>query len=340
MAIADLLSIKPKGGIFCWLNQEFSLGKLFMSQSTSKNTQILASKPPLQAPLYVVIFGMTFGTTIGLAKLGSFEGFPPMSLVFWQMLGAGIFLGVVAILKGQRPKLIASHLRYYIIAGILGNAIPTTIAFTASAKIGTGMTGLVYPLSTVFTYTLAVLLGMDVPHPKKIAGLILGLVGALTIIGSPLLLEDTNIIDNTPFFWLALIFTIPLFLACGNIYRTRAWPPDTGSLPLASGMMISTAFLLLPVLILTDNFQAPDFTGSAVDWIIMGSTCLSIVGFIAYFELQRIAGPVYFSQISYFITITTVAFGFIVFGEILTFGVWIAIGFIFGGLYLVSNAQK
>ncbi|MBL4740363.1 MAG: DMT family transporter [Sneathiella sp.] len=309
-----------------------------MSHST--NVHKSAKKPPLQAPFYVVIFGITFGTTIGLAKLGAIEGLPPMSLVFWQMLGAGIFLGIVATLKGQRPKLLASHLRYYIIAGILGNAVPTTIAFTASAKIGTGITGLVYPLSTVFTYTLAVFFGMDTPQPKKIAGLVLGLVGALTIIGSPLLFVDTNVIGNASFFWLALIFTIPIFLACGNIYRTKAWPPNTGSLPLASGMMIATAILLLPALFASDSFQAPDFTGSTIDWIILGSTSLSIVGFIAYFELQRIAGPVYFSQISYFITITTVAFGIFVFDETLTLATWIAIGFIFGGLYMVSKSQK
>ncbi|MEH6404562.1 MAG: DMT family transporter [Sneathiella sp.] len=301
---------------------------------------IPSKKPPFQAPLYVVIFGLTFGTTIGLAKLGAMEGLPPMSLVFWQMLGAGVFLGLVATLKGQRPTLKPSHLRYYIIAGILGNAVPTTIAFTASAKIGASLTGLVYPLSTVFTYTLAVLIGMDKVHPKKIAGLILGLLGAVTIIATPLLSGGTDAIDDASIFWLIAIFTIPVFLACGNIYRTKAWPPNTGSLPLASGMMISTAILLLPVLYVSNNFQAPDLNGSTVDWIILGSTCLSIVGFIAYFELQRIAGPVYFSQISYFITITTVAFGFFVFDETLTVTTWIAIGFIFAGLYMVSKARQ
>lgn len=310
-----------------------------MSLTSKGKTPTSASRPPWYAPLYVIIFGMTFGTTIGLAKLGAMEGLPPMSLVFWQMLGAGVFLGFLATLKGQRPKLIPSHIRYYIFAGILGNAIPTTLAFTASAKIGAGLTGLVYPLSTVFTYTLAVIIGMDKPHAKKIAGLFLGLMGALTIIASPLLFGDKGDVDTKPTLWVFIVFTIPIFLACGNIYRTRAWPPKTGSLPLASGMMISTALLLLPVLYVTDSFQTPDFTGSSIDWIILGSTFLSIGGFIAYFELQRIAGPVYFSQISYFITITTVAFGYFVFGETLTLTVWIAVGFIFGGLYMVSKAR-
>ncbi|WP_284223839.1 EamA family transporter, partial [Brevundimonas denitrificans] len=69
------------------------------------------------------------------------------------------------------------------------------------------------------------------------------------------------------------------------------------------------------------------------------SILLSFIGFIAYFELQRIAGPVYFSQISYFITLTTMAFGFFLFGESLQWYVWGAVALIFCGLYMVSKSK-
>ncbi|MBL4907364.1 MAG: DMT family transporter [Sneathiella sp.] len=309
-----------------------------MPQST-KNQNHTGKNPAQYAPLYVVIFGVTFGTSIAMAKLGAIEGLSPMVLVFWQMLCAGILLGITAWIKGQRPKLIPRHIRYYFIAGILGNAVPTTLTFISAVKIGTGLTGLVYPLSPVFTYAFAALLGMDKFQPRKLVGLALGLMGALFIIATPLIVDGGENFAELPVIWLGIAFTIPIFLACGNIYRSRDWPPDTGSLPLASGMLIATALMLLPVLLLTQNFRFPDLSGSVIDWIIFGNILLSFIGFIVYFELQRTAGPVYFSQISYFITITTMAFGAFLFDETLSPSIWIAIGMIFSGLYLVSKSR-
>lgn len=293
----------------------------------------------MRAPLYVVIFGTIFGTTIALAKIGAQAGLPPVALVFWQMLGAGIILGVIAWFKGQRPKLIPRHLRYYFVAGVLGNAFPTTLTFISADKIGTGLTGLVYPLSPVFTYAFATFIGMDRIQSGKMAGLAFGLIGAMIIIVSPLLTDGSQDYSEIPIMWLVIAFTIPIFLACGNIYRSRDWPPETGSLPLASGMLIATAILLLPVMIITKSIYLPDLTGTTSDWIILGNTLLSTFGFIVYFELQRTAGPVYFSQISYFITMTTMAFGVFLFNETLEWSVWIAVLIIFSGLYLVNKTK-
>lgn len=311
-----------------------------MSPQPDNKNFVPARISALQAPIYVVTFGVIFGVTISMAKLGAQQGLSPMALVFWQMLGAGVLLAITATVKGQRPKLIPRHLRYYVIAGILGNAFPTTLTFLAASKIGTGLAGLVYPLSPVFTYAFAVLFGMDKPHRWKITGLGLGLVGAMIIIVSPLIFGNGEHYADISIFWLAIVFTVPIFLACGNIYRSRDWPPNTGSLPLAAGMLIATALMLLPVLILTGNFKAPDLSGSSIDWIILANTVLSYVDFIVYFELQRIAGPVYFSQVSYFITITTMAIGVILFNEVLDYSVWVAVIFIFTGLYLVSKARS
>lgn len=305
-----------------------------------KSAQPQMPTKSFHAPFYVVAFGLTFGTSIAMAKLGAQHNLSPVSLVFWQMLGAGILLGITATLKGQPPKLIPRHIRYYVIAGILGNAIPTTLSFVAASKIGAGLTGLVYPLSPIFTYAFAVLFKMDKPRKIKIAGLAIGLFGAMIIIVSPLISQGSDAYDHISIPWLATTFTVPIFLACGNIYRSRDWPPNTGSLPLAAGMLVTTSLLLIPVLIFTDTFRLPDFSGSPADWVILTNTVLTFIGFIMYFELQRIAGPVYFSQISYFITITTMAIGVFLFGEVLDWSVWIAVGFVFGGLYLVNKSRS
>ncbi len=293
-----------------------------------------------KAPLYVLIFGCLFGTTISLAKLGALHGLNPITLVFWQMLVGGAMLLVTAIMRGDAVKMDSRHLRYYFIAGILGNAIPTTLAFIASVKIGAALTGLVYPLSPLFTFAFSLLMRIDKAKPLKIIGMLSGMIGAGFIVLPPVFTSEASPEDQISLLWLGLAFLIPVFLGFGNIYRSMSWPKGTGVISLAAGMLISTSILLVPLLFVTDAKVWPDFNSNIVIAVFIGNIIISYVGFIFYFELQRIADPVYFSQISYFITITTMIFGVLLFSESIKWYVVPSIGLIFAGLYLVSKKQN
>jgi len=290
-----------------------------------------------RAPLYVLIFGALFGATISMAKFAAGYGIAPLTLIFWQMLIGGILLGITAALKKQPMRFSVRHLRYYFIAGILGNALPTTLAFMAAIKIGTALTGLVYPLSPVFTYAFSLVMRIDRLQKLKIWGMCLGLAGALLIIVPSTVSQTAEASSSLPPLWVGLAFSIPVLLGLGNIYRSMDWPKGSASLPLAAGMLLATSILLLPVLILSDAPFWPDFSTNVPIAIFAGNIMMSYVGFIFYFELQRIAGPVYFSQISYFITITTMVFGLMIFGESIEWYVIPSIGLIFSGLFLVSK---
>jgi drug/metabolite transporter (DMT)-like permease len=297
-------------------------------------------KNSYRAPLYVLIFGCLFGITISLAKLGALHGLNPITLVFWQMLVGGAMLLVTAIVRGDTVKMDSRHLRYYFIAGILGNAIPTTLAFIASVKIGAALTGLVYPLSPLFTFAFSLLMRIDKAKPLKVIGMLSGMIGAAFIVLPPVFTSETSPEDQISLLWLGLAFLIPVFLGFGNIYRSMSWPKGTGVISLAAGMLIATSILLIPLLFITDVKVWPDFSSNIVIAVFIGNIIISYVGFIFYFELQRIADPVYFSQISYFITITTMIFGVLLFGESIKWYVIPSIGLIFAGLYLVSKKQN
>lgn len=311
-----------------------------MPHSKNKQSNRPGGLSRFQPPLYVIIFGILFGTTISMAKLASTYGISPISLVFWQMFGAGLLLALTAYLKGQPLRLKTRHLRYYFIAGLLGNALPTTLAFMAAVEIGTALTGLVYPLSPIVTYGLAILIGLDKRQNRKILGMLCGFVGAAIILLPPIFAAGLLGLDYLSPVWLSIAFSIPVLLGFGNIYRTADWPPDTGSLPLAAGMLLATSLLLFPILILIGDFQFPDLHFSAPTLVIGGNIVLSFIGFIFYFELQRISGPVYFSQISYFITITTMGFGYFFFKEPFEWYILSGAALIFGGLYLVSRSAN
>lgn len=292
------------------------------------------------APFYVITFGTLYASVIALGKYGAQSGIAPEALVFWQMLVSGLMLLGLAAFKGQRMYLSPRYLRYYFIGGFCGNAFPTTLAFMAADKLGAAMAGLVFPLSPLFTYLFAVILKMDVPNRRKISGLSVGLIGAACIILPPLFVTDSLHLEGDSILWLGICLTIPVILAVGNVYRSRDWPEGSGSLPLAAGMLLATAIMMLPILLITDQFYVPDFSSDRPDWIFALSSLFSFIGFIAYFESQRISGPVYFSQVSYFIALWAIVLGIFVFKESLDWNIWIAAALIFFGLFLVSRSPK
>ncbi len=293
-----------------------------------------------RAPTYVITFGSFYGTVIAMGKYGVQSGIPVTALVFWQMLISGLVLMGILLAKGQFPKLNLRYLRYYFIGGFCGNAFPTTLAFMAADKLGAAVAGIVFPLSPLFTYLFAVILKMDRPQRRKITGITFGLAGATCIILPPVMMNNEVTFNDDSILWLGVSLTIPIVLAVGNIYRTWDWPERSSSFPLAAGMLIGTAVMLLPVLIITDQFYVPDFSSDKPDWIFAASSLLSFIGFIVYFESQRISGPVYFSQVSYFITLTAIICGIFIFDEHLDWNVWLAAGLIFLGLFLVSRSPK
>ncbi|WP_169567898.1 DMT family transporter [Sneathiella limimaris] len=292
------------------------------------------------APLYVLAFGFIFGTTVSMAKFGSLHGIDPVSLVFWQMAFGGLLLLATALFRGHPVRLGGRFLRYYFVAGLMGNAIPTTLAFVASVKIGAALTGLVYPLSPLTTYVFSIALGIDWIQSRKIAGTLLGLAGAALIVLPPVLASPGTTSGEISILWLLLAFTIPIFLGIGNVYRRMDWPHGSRGLPLAAGMLLATSILMAPLFFFIDAPVWPDLSASIAPWIFAGNILLSYLGFMVYFELQRIAEPVYFSQISYFITIATMIFGFILFDESIEFYVVPSIALIFTGLALVSMKPK
>lgn len=299
-----------------------------------------SASSPFQAPLYVLIFGTLFGATISMAKLGGQYGLNPITLVFWQMFLSGILLLITALARGHRLRLNARYLRYYFIAGLVGNAIPTTLAFVASLKIGSALTGLVYPLSPLTTYIFSIIIGIDVIRKHKVAGMTLGLLGAAAIVLAPIFGTPDLTQESPPILWLALAFSIPVFLGITNIYRSMDWPQGASSVSLAAGMLLATTILMIPLFFFVDAPVWPEFISMVPIAIFAGNIMMSYIGFIFYFELQRIADPVYFSQISYFITITTMVFGYVLFGETIHWYVVPSVILIFAGLYLFSRKQK
>jgi drug/metabolite transporter (DMT)-like permease len=281
-----------------------------------------------------VLLGCLWGAMLVLGRIATAAGVPPMAFTFWNCAGGALLIGALALARGVPLSAGPRYLRYYLIAGLVSNSLPNTLAFTVVAPIGTGLTGVLFALSPIFTYAVAMAVRRDRFDPLRGLGLVIGLAGTLLI-----LLPESSLPGPEALHWLLIGLAMPVLLALGNVYRSAAWPPGAASMTLAVGMLCAAALWLVPAMLATGSFYLPLPPQHDGDWATIGIFFVSAAVYVLYFELLRIAGPVYFSQISYVITASGVVFGMAAFGERHSAWVWLAIAVIFAGVLLVNRRR-
>ncbi len=123
----------------------------------------------------------------------------------------------------------------------------------------------------------------------------------------------------------------------GNIYRTRRWPADAAPLSLAPGMLLAgTALVGLFAAIFGFSIGAPELAAPAA--VPLAAQIASTTSTYAlYFTLQKIAGPVYLSQIGSVGGVVGVGIAVLVLGEAAPPALLLATVMIVAGVVLVSR---
>lgn len=90
-------------------------------------------KAPVWAWILLVFAGTVWSVTFSLAKLATQGGAHPLGITFWQAaIGAALLLSY-HLLKRRRLPLDRFHLRFYLVCGLLGTAIPSALYFMPPA---------------------------------------------------------------------------------------------------------------------------------------------------------------------------------------------------------------
>ncbi|WP_019646855.1 DMT family transporter [Novispirillum itersonii] len=262
-------------------------------------------KPALLSspPVLLLITGSILGTLAPLSRVAAGAGIPSAVFVFWTCLTAGLLLGAIALLRGQ--PLQRQHLRYSLIAGLISLGLPNLLIMVVVVPLGAGMTALTYTLPPLFTLGLAALIGYERLTRWRSLGILFGLAGAVTLVFSRFSLNG----DSAQMLWMGLALLIPVCLAIGNVYRSRSWPAGAAPLTLAAGMLLSAALWVLPL-----GLYQGLLTGLP-HWSVIAQGLASTLMYVAFFALQRAAGPVYLSQIGYVGATMGVLAGVVAFGE-------------------------
>jgi drug/metabolite transporter (DMT)-like permease len=279
----------------------------------------------------LLVTGLAFGCNFPLGKLAVAAGVNPALWAAVICLGAGIVVGVAALLF-EASEAVPGLFRYAVVSSVISNVIPLALTFAAIPHIGSGLTAILVATSPVTTAVLSMGLRIRPPSPLGLLGIAVGLAGAVTIIVARhvgFAAEESR--------WLLLAALIPVFLGAGNVYRTAAWPEGAG--PMRLGAIVNLA-AVPPLLALAWALGGLDLAPlAAIPVLVAGQVVAATVMYLTFFRLQAVGGPTYLSQIGYVAAAVGVAVGVSFLGERYPPLVWAGIAVVAAGIGLTTLAQ-
>jgi drug/metabolite transporter (DMT)-like permease len=299
-----------------------------------ENLNIAPRTSPWLPLALLLLVGILLGLNANLVKLAIGAGWQPLAFLLWSVAGGGVLLLGLAIALGDTPGTRGRHFVYYLVSGLVSMALPNALGYGAVPHVGAGFVSLCMAFPPLLTYVLALTLRMEHLRWVRAAGILCGLAGAL------LLALGKTREGGAEIFWVIAALIGPVFLAIGNIYRSKRWPAGASALSLAPGLLLGGAVLLWPYAVLTGVplLQAPaDVHGW---WLLLIQMVVFAATYALYFVLQKIAGPVYLSQVGSVGAIFGAAVAVFVMGEQAGLLMLVAAIAIITGVLLVNRKQQ
>ncbi len=287
----------------------------------------------LAAWLQLLLLSLLWGGSFLFNAIGV-TGLPPLTLVLLRVaLAAGVLNSVLGAwgypLWRQRH-----HWRLFCAMGLLNNVVPFCLIVWGQTQIASGIAAILNATTPFFTLLLAHLWTVDERMtPGRLVGVLLGLAGAVLVIG-PQLLRELGMHSVAEL----AVLAAALSYACAGIFGRRF--ADQGITPLvgATGQVTASTVLLLPVVLWVDlpwQLPPPAWTvWAAVAGLAIFSTALA---YLIYFRLLAAAGASNLLLVTLLIPVSAVLLGSLFLGEVPDLRHFAGMGLIGAGLLVIDG---
>jgi drug/metabolite transporter (DMT)-like permease len=276
----------------------------------------------------LILLGIIWGSGYTLARYATTHGVPPLGYSFWQSVGPAIALLVMTLIKEKRIPLGGHHLRYYLIAGVLGIALPNTNMYFAAPHLPAGILAVIVNTVPLMMYPLALIVGQEKFQWPRLFAVVVGVIGIMMIIGFKWNVPGMN---N----WVLITLLTPLFFAMCALYSVHDRPAGSSSLSLATGMLVASAMVLMPLLVDMHEFYLLSSL-SLPNLAVILEIILSSIGYVILFQLLKIAGAVYYSLVGGIVALTGLFWGWLLLGETISWGTVAAVVLIIAAVTVVT----
>ena len=256
-----------------------------------------------------LLLGLIWGSSF-LFIMKGLETFSPIGIAFWRTaIGAITLLIIMSIRRIPLPKT-AKHWFLLWIGGLLMSGIPAVLFGFAETRVSSALASIMNASTPVFT-VLAILITFraEKPKPQVLAGLGVGLVGVLVVLG-----VWNGFGENDPLAVGALILAVT-FYGFGSPYvRKFIEPLKLPSETSVFGQVTTSALTLLPFYATGPLTVGPANWGSMLSILALGAVGTGFA-YIIYYQLLATVGSPIASAVTYITPIVGVIIGVLLLNE-------------------------
>jgi drug/metabolite transporter (DMT)-like permease len=234
--------------------------------------------------LRIVALGFLWGSSFLYAEI-LLRYLNPLMIVFLRVGLAGLTLLVICLMKRHRIKLTGNDLVNIGVIGALNNVIPFSLIVWGQQTTTGGLASIINASTAFFSILLAALF---IPQERltwnRIAGVLIGVVGVAIAVGPANMLQ---VPENDIGKYLILLATISYAFA-GVWAKLRM--QNLPSLISATGMLVASALLMLPLLFVTDTFQVSPIDVYVFFLSFQFAVICSVFAYLLYFKILETTG--------------------------------------------------
>lgn len=239
---------------------------------------------------------------------------PPLTVVLLRVaLAALILLPLLRVYGIRLPRTVAGWTPFFAI-GLLNNVLPFSLIVMGQTWIPSGLASILNATTPLFTVVVMAVAGEEKLHARRIAGVIVGLIGVIILHGEGL--------DSKGFgFETGQGIGVLLCLAGAFSYGLAALVARrllSNSPPLATAtfqMLASAAMMTVVAGVVDRPWQLP-MPGMTTWLAVIGLAALSTaLAYIVFFQILRRSGATNVMLVTLLIPVTALLLGYLVLGE-------------------------
>lgn len=259
----------------------------------------------------IAVLALLWGSAFTLIDIG-LAYVPPNTLVFTRMALAVPPLLLLLKLRGEPLPTDAKRWAMLTVLGLLNVVLPFILFYWGMTQISTGLASILNATTPLWGVVAAHFLTADEKAtPARVAGVLLGVAGIAVMIG----VDALSGMMSGIFAQVACLIAT-LCYALGSVYGRRSGQSGMTPLTIATGQVLTSAILMLPIMLVTDAPWALPMPGLPF-WLSAGATALfsTSLAYYLYFQLVESAGASNSLLVTFLIPIVAILLGVGFLGE-------------------------
>ena len=282
----------------------------------------------------LLLLGLIWGTSYILIKKGLIY-FSPIEVACLRLSIS--FIAFLPFFFHHLNKVKKSQLSTLLLVGITGTALPSILFPLAQQWINSSLSGILSSLTPLFTLFLGLLFFKASSSWAKIAGILLGLVGAISLFA----FGDAAGMTSQWAYGLLIVLACICYAISSNLVGFHLRGLNGLTISAVSFTMVGIPMLIY---LLTGTDFLSNMTHVEGAWLGLGYISIlalfsTVLASVLFFQLVQWTSPVFSSTVSYIVPAVAIGWGAID-GEAISWVHFFAMGIILVGVYLTREQGK